>query len=291
MTVGEYKIKQLEQLTGIKAHTIRMWEKRYGIIAPHRSETDIRLYTNDDLTLLLNISILNQKGVKISKIALMNQAQIAEKVFQCSVEIDSSISYQNFLLSLIDLNEILFKKTLFELIKQHGFEKTFSDYLVPFFNRIGVMWLVGTINPAQEHFISHLIRERIIREIDMLSIPEKTIRPVVLFLPEGEWHEIGLLLYQYSLRKRGVFTIYLGQSLPFNSISECICQFNPSYLVTSIFSIFDSKSIVSYFKQLSAVSNGAPIFAGGHQISKYVEELKNNIVYIENTSTLTKINP
>ena len=113
MTVGEYKIKQLEQLTGIKAHTIRIWEKRYGIIAPHRSETDIRLYTNDDLTLLLNISILNQKGVKISKIALMNQAQIAEKVFQCSVEIDSSISYQNFLLSLIDLNEILFKKTLF----------------------------------------------------------------------------------------------------------------------------------------------------------------------------------
>ena len=229
--MGEYKIKDIEVLTGIKAHTLRMWEKRYRILIPERTNTQIRTYTDSELSYLLNISLLNKSGYKISKIASLSEIEINDLVWKIKVSNELDNSGEKLIIALIHLDELLFRDTLNDLIKQNGLENTFTYHLIPFLDRIGVMWLVGSITPAQEHFISNLIRQKLISEIDKLSIPSQEERPIMLFLPEHEWHELGLLYYQFLLRNKGIHTIYLGQSLPFESALDCIRSFNPKALI------------------------------------------------------------
>jgi methanogenic corrinoid protein MtbC1 len=234
--------------------------------------------------------MLNKSGIKISKIATMNSAQISDKVWELNSTPSSDYSTEKLILALLELNEFLFKETLQKLIDEVGLEKTFSDTLVPFLGRIGVMWLVKTINTTQEHFISNLIRQKVISEIDKLPLPKSTDAPIMLFLPEHEWHELGLLFYQYVLRSKGIPTIYFGQSLPYDSLIECIEQINPKALVTSLLTGVDEKFITSYFKQLKKESKGLPIYAGGYQINMHIEILKNEVIEIKEISDIhTKI--
>jgi DNA-binding transcriptional MerR regulator len=271
--MAEYKIKDLETLTGIKAHTIRIWEKRYGLISPERTDTQIRTYDDADLTMLLNIALLNKNGVKISKIASMSEDQICSKVVEFMEDPSEDICAEKLILALIDLDEHLFKTTLQEKIDQLGVENTFTQVLVPFLDRIGVMWLVGTINPAQEHFISNLIRQKVIAEIDKLPVPKRTKHPVMLFLPEHEWHEISLLFYYYVLRSQGLDTIYLGQSLPYDSLIQTIDRFKPAAIVTSWLTSVDPKFMQNYFKRLAKDTEGIKVLAGGYQINSNYQEL------------------
>ncbi len=279
--MAEYKIKDLETLTGIKAHTIRIWEKRYGLISPERTETLIRTYSDEELTMLLNIAMLNKHGVKISKIAQMKPEQISSKVWDLMGEQSVDSCTEKFILALLNLDERLFKDTLQFLIDEKGLEETFKENLIPFLDRIGVMWMVGTINPAQEHFISNLIRQKIISSIDKLEVPVKSEHPIMLFLPEHEWHEISLLFYHYSIRRNGLYTIYLGQSLPYDALLECVERFKPRALVTSWLTSVDKNYLKNFFKQLYRDTNQLPVFAGGYQInanssliSDFITEIK-----------------
>lgn len=279
--MAEYKIKDLETLTGIKAHTIRIWEKRYGLISPERTETLIRTYSDEELTMLLNIAMLNKHGVKISKIAQMKPEQISSKVWDLMGEQSVDSCTEKFILALLNLDERLFKDTLQFLIDEKGLEETFKENLIPFLDRIGVMWMVGTINPAQEHFISNLIRQKIISSIDKLEVPVKSEHPIMLFLPEHEWHEISLLFYHYSIRRNGLYTIYLGQSLPYDALLECVERFKPRALVTSWLTSVDQNYLKNFFKQLYRDTNQLPVFAGGYQInanssliSDFITEIK-----------------
>lgn len=267
--MADYKIKDLEQLTGIRAHTIRMWEKRYGILNPKRTETHIRTYKDDELTLLLNISMLNRHGLKISHIADMSHQQIFDKVLEIRADHPSGISQENLLVALVEMDEALFRQTLDGLIAEHGLEITFTKHLLPFLERIGVMWMVAAINPAQEHFISNLIRQKIICEIDKLPIPDPKPAPVMLFLPEHEWHEISLLFYQFVLRNAGRNTVYIGQSLPFDALLESIARVKPVCLVTSWLTAVDERFVKSYFKRLWEASGNLPVYAGGYQIRSH----------------------
>lgn len=264
--MAHYKIKDLEQLTGIKAHTIRMWEKRYGILTPDRTETHIRNYSDRELSFLLNVALLNKHGIKISRIADMSHEQIINKVLDLRDSAEVDTSQEKLVLSLVELDEALFRQTLGELIFKHGLEDTFTHYLLPFLEKIGIMWMVGSINPAQEHFVSNLIRQRIICEIDKLPVPENSERPVMLFLPEHEWHEISLLFYHFVLRSAGLHTIYLGQSVPYDAMLECVEKFKPACLVTSWITAVDERFIKSYFQRLYEESGAVPVFAGGYQI-------------------------
>lgn len=289
--MAEYKIKDLETLTGIKAHTIRIWEKRYGLIMPERTDTLIRTYNDNELSILLNIALLNKNGHKISKIAEMNSEQIFQNVWKIRAEKSIDSSTEKLILSLIELNEGLFKATLQNLIDAKSLEETFIHTLVPFLDRIGVMWLVGSIDAAQEHFISNLIRQKVISEIDKLPVPEKTTEPIMLFLPEHEWHEISLLFYHYVLRKKGIDTIYLGQSLPYDSLKECLKKQKPKALVTSFLTCVEEKFLCNYFKQLQKDSEFVPIYAGGYQIKKNAHLLDKYITEIKDISDLSeKIN-
>jgi DNA-binding transcriptional MerR regulator len=160
--MAEYKIKDLENLTGIKSHTIRIWEKRYNILDPNRTDTQIRTYSDDELTHLLTVSMLNRNGIKISKIAKLSQQDMNNLLWDIKVNKEPEYSMDKLIMALISLDENLFNKTLQNLIDTEGLESTFTQHLIPFLDRIGIMWLIGSVNPAQEHFISNLIRQKVI---------------------------------------------------------------------------------------------------------------------------------
>lgn len=287
--VGEYKIKDIEVLTGIKAHTIRIWEKRYEILVPERTNTQIRTYTDEELTYLLNISLLNKSGYKISKIASLSKEEVNELVWKIKVSSDLDNSGEKLILALIHLDELLFRDTLNDLIQQVGLENTFTFHLIPFLDRIGVMWLVGSISAAQEHFISNLIRQKIISEIDKLPIPDSSKPSIMLFLPEHEWHEIGLLYYQFLLRVKGLNSVYLGQSLPYESALDCIKILKPHAIITSWLTSVDDEFLVKYFQQLKSAVGETPIYAGGAQVNMKIDLIADLVIEIKHAKDLNKL--
>ncbi|MCJ8209045.1 MerR family transcriptional regulator [Mucilaginibacter sp. RS28] len=265
-TGGTYSIKDLEKLSGIKAHTIRIWEKRYGIIAPQRTQTNIRHYTNEDLREILNISLLNKNGYKISAIAAMPSVERARHLSELSRSADDAHQSfeENLLLSLIEMDEAKFNRALYELDKHFGFEKAFEKVIFPFFEKIGVMWQTGTISPVQEHFFSNLIREKLIIATAALkqTAPDKATTAILL-LPEGELHEIGLLFYNYALRSRGYKTIYLGQSVPLDNQQRIPPLTEADLIVTGITSTLHRNSFEETKHKLNKLFPGAKIYYTG----------------------------
>src|SRR6478609_420687 len=183
--MGKYSIKELERLSGIKAHTIRIWEKRYHVIEPERTATNIRFYSDEDLKKIINVSLLNSHGHKISKIASLSNDQISAQINALSeskTQVD--IPIDQLVVSMLDLDEEQFEKVLAQHILNHGFEKTITGIVYPFLEKIGVLWQTGSITPAHEHFISNLIRQKLITSIAGLPLPSKNALCVTLFLPE-----------------------------------------------------------------------------------------------------------
>tara|TARA_Y100000385_G_scaffold128657_1_gene133987 strand:- start:218 stop:1078 length:861 start_codon:yes stop_codon:yes gene_type:complete len=284
-----YKIKDLEKLSGIKSHTIRIWEKRYGLLTPLRTDTKIRDYTDKDLVDLLNICILYNNGCKISHIALMDEESIQNKVAEIMIGSPTNSSSENLLVGLVNLDEKLFSDTLNSLIDKEGLLVTFSDYLIPFLKRIGVMWLVGTVRPCQEHFISSIIRQKVIASYDKLPIPDMNQEPILLYLPENEWHELGLLFYNYALRFENKRTVYLGQSMPYDALIVCVNDLKPRAIVTSCLSIADKNYLIKYFSNLKKDVGNIPIYAGGSQITNHIKDLSPLITEIKEMSDINHI--
>jgi MerR family transcriptional regulator, light-induced transcriptional regulator len=267
--MGKYSIKELEQLSGIKAHTIRIWEKRHGIISPSRTTTNIRFYSDDDLKKIINVSMLNNNGIKISHIAEMTLAEMNQKVLEISeIRNDATVHIDQLIVSMIDMEEEQFEKILNRLILRYGFEKTVTEVIYPFLEKIGILWQTQNITPGHEHFISNLIRQKIIVAIDALPIPSKTERRILLFLPEGEMHEIGLLFYHYLTRKSGYRTYYLGQSVPHNDLMQIVEVHKPHILLTSITTPLP-EPIENYFNKLSSDFPQAQVLAAGLQVQRY----------------------
>jgi DNA-binding transcriptional MerR regulator len=267
--MGKYSIKELEQLSGIKAHTIRIWEKRHRLIEPSRTPTNIRFYSDDDLKKIINVSVLNNSGIKISRIADMTSDQINKKVLEISeIKNDPTLNTDQLILAMVDMEEELFEKILNNYILRYGFEKTVIEIIYPFLQKIGILWQTKNITPAHEHFISNLIRQKIIVAIDGLPIPPKTARKILLFLPEGEMHELGLLFYHYLMRKDGFRTYYLGQNLPHEDLVRIVSVHNPEMLISSITSP-TALSIESYFKKLREDFPNQTILVSGYQLIRY----------------------
>lgn len=225
--MNAFTIKDLEKLSGIKAHTIRMWEQRYNFLKPQRSCTNIRYYSNDELKTLLNIALLNRFGFKISHIDKMEHGEICAKVLSLKDAEALQERVVNTLVSqMIDLQTDNFEVTLTRYIKCNGLEQTIREIVFPFLEKIGILWQTGHIMPAQEHFVTNLIRQKIIVAIDNLGIctGEKTC---ILFLPEGEYHELGLLFLSYLLKQRNNKVIYLGTNIPFNDYESIVATMKP----------------------------------------------------------------
>lgn len=260
-----YTIKDLENLSGIKAHTIRIWEKRYNIINPGRTETNIRTYDDQELKRLLNISILNNHGLKISHLAKMDPKEIQEKVLFVSQNVsDFDTQIEAIILSMLNLDEAQFNKIFNKSVMSNGFETTFEEIVVKVLDRIGVLWLTGAINPAQEHFISNLIRQKLISNIDsiLLSKNDKNIK-FTLFLPENEIHELGLLYDSYLIKKRGHEVLYFGQLTPLESVVDSDKLWKPNMIVISLIAPMADQALSYFLDSLSAnLSNRKVILTG-----------------------------
>ncbi len=265
--MATYTIKDLEKLSGIKAHTIRIWEKRYGLIEPQRTSTNIRTYCDVDLKHLLNISFLNRHGLKISKIAKLSSDEVNEKINHLQQNMsDVESQVESLAISMIDLDEDKFEKILTRSVIQMGFEETFIRIIYPFFYKIGIMWQTGAINPAQEHFVSNLIRQKLTVAIDsQITLNGADHKSFLLFLPEGELHELGLLFFAYLIKKRGHKLIYLGQSVPLNDLIEINRLIPTDYIVTALVSSFNGKDVYSYVLSLAEKLQSKTIYISGSQ--------------------------
>lgn len=283
-----YSINDLEKITGIKAHTIRIWEKRYKVVCPNRTPTNIRYYTDQDLLRLLNISTLNKYGFKISEIVKMPREEICEKITDISrsaTDFESQINYLT--VAMMELNEDTFEKVLSSTILKIGFEKTVTHVLYPLLEKIGILWQIGTINPAQEHFLSNLIRQKMIVAIDGQQQTKTTSsKTFLLYLPEMEFHEIGLLFFNYLIKKAGHQVVYLGQNVPFNDMAEVSKIRKPEYVLTYFVSAFQPKEVSAYLNKMAETLADKQILLSGIQARELPLHLAENMTLIKSAEAL-----
>jgi DNA-binding transcriptional MerR regulator len=252
--MGHYSISDLEQLSGIKAHTIRMWEQRYGLLRPVRTPTNIRMYCNDDLRRLLNVSTLCSRGKRISQVACLSDAEIQAAVLACC---DDSHDYHQqvnaLLAAMLNFDEQRLNYLLNEASTRLGFEKMMLFVAYPLLQRIGLMWLAGTVNPGQEHLLAHLLRQKMLAATDALPCVPPSARRWVLFLPANELHELALLFMNYALRARGQHTLYLGQNLPVAEL-QAVCEaYRPDAIATVLTSQPERAKVGEFASELAAM--------------------------------------
>lgn len=267
----QYSIKDLERLTGVKAHTLRVWERRYGIVEPKRTATNIRYYDDAQLKHLLNVTVMLEAGNKISYISSLTADQLHEEVqniFEEQVNAPKDLKYaarvNGLMVAMFEVNEHEFLNIISASVREIGFRQTILDLVYPFLEKVGIMWGINEINPAQEHFISHLIRRKVEREIDELAVPRNTgKKKYLLFLPEDELHELGLLLSQYLLRSRGFESVYLGQNVPYSDMVKVSRQINPDVLITFFIRAIPQNEIGEFLKTLCSDHPDQEVYFSG----------------------------
>ncbi|MCY7359200.1 MAG: MerR family transcriptional regulator [Rudanella sp.] len=289
--MSNYSIKDLEQLSGIKAHTLRIWEQRYNIISPKRTNTNIRTYDDQDLKLVLNISLLKDHGYKISEISRLSVEEMYREVIKIS---DCQLNYPDQIhaltISMIDLDEDRFEKIISTNILQFGFENTMIHIIYPFLSRIGTLWITGSVGPAQEHFITNLIRQKIIVAIDgQVSKQRPDSKKYMLFLPEGELHEISLLFANYIILARYNKVIYLGQSLPFNELVFAYNIHKPDYVFSVITSVPSNSDVQPFVNKLMKTFPESHILLTGYRVVGQDIQTDDNATIINNIEDLIRL--
>ena len=285
-----YSIKDLEHLSGIKAHTIRIWEKRYGLLDPDRTDTNIRSYSDNDVRRLLNVAMLVKSGYKISNVALYDEEKLRSEVIRINRSLtDPDKNIDQLLFLTVNLDSFGFEKLMNLIISQNGFRKTIEQVIFPFFVRIGILWQTGSIFTAHEHFVSNLIRNRFIRETGNFESNE-TSKSVLFFLRENEWHELGLLYFNFLAAEAGLRCIYLGQSLPFEDLSNLLTANKSKYdfVCTSFIHAIEKPELDRYLANLSLIFNQNKILISGRQVAFHKPKLPSNVVVIKNSSDFIK---
>ena len=269
-----FTIKDLEKLSGIKAHTIRIWEQRYSFLKPVRTDTNIRIYNNDELKKLLNVALLNKFGFKISHIDNMNETEINEKILSLNqLEAQQERIVNTLIQNMIDFDPESFETVLNDFIETRGIEKTIFQIIFPFLEKIGILWLTNHINPAQEHLVSNIIRQKLIVGIQFTNIDIKINKTVLLFLPEGEYHELSLLFIHFLLKNKGVSCIYLGCSISLEDIEYVTRLKNPDYIYTHLTSCSSKFNLEKFIAALSKKFVGTPVIISGQLTHTYTKKI------------------
>lgn len=276
----KYSIKDLERISGIKAHTIRIWEQRYNVLTPSRSESNIREYCCEDLRKIITYGALNSRGIKISKLVELSEEELAAQILEFSQNCDDTeFQIERMAAAMVELNEKAFSETLSFNISNRGFEQTMNTLIYPFLDRIGVLWQIGTVSPAQEHFMSNLIRQKLIAAYDSCPSPKKPKGKILAFLPEGEWHELGLLYYSYVAKLEGYQVIYLGQSTPYEGMLGAITIQEPTAVLMSFVQSVEPNRMKGYIDALVTDIPNLPIYLTGIQAKQLVNTPKNISVF------------
>ncbi|MBX7240559.1 MAG: MerR family transcriptional regulator [Bacteroidia bacterium] len=287
--MAKYSISEIERLTQIKAPTLRIWEKRYGLTFSKRTENKIRFYEEQDLLVLLQITNLIQAGFKISTILKMTSDERKENIIRC-LHSDSEVELfvNQLIVAMFELNENLFHMVCKHCFQTNGVEETMIKVIYPFLERIGLLWITENINPAREHFVSNLIRQKLIAETDKLPVPEKAQNnSFLLFLPEGELHEVSLLLLNYMLRRRGNHTLYLGQNTPLEEVAASISHYPATYVCTILTSSL-TQEVHSLLQSLEQFTGKSRVVVGGRVSGEINKADYGNIDFISSASEVAQ---
>jgi DNA-binding transcriptional MerR regulator len=254
-----YSINVVEQLTGIKAHTLRIWEKRYRSLIPHRTATNIRYYDGGQLKRLLNVHTLLDRGYKISKLMNLSDDEIHKTIASddtAGTEGTAHIGHINDLISaMLSFDEFQFDKVLSMAALRLGTGDTVLKIVYPFLRRVGVLWITNGATPAHEHFVSNIIKRKLLAAVDSIPLPLNATKKILLFLPPNEWHELGLVFCDFIIRNAGIETIYLGQNVPYNCLDETLSAIDPDIIITFFLTALHSEEHMRY---LTATANSRP---------------------------------
>ncbi|MEO8862081.1 MAG: MerR family transcriptional regulator [Ginsengibacter sp.] len=275
-----FTIKDVENLSGIKAHTIRIWEKRYSFLKPNRSDTNIRRYSNEELRIILNIALLNKYGYKISHINRMSEEVIFDSVLSITdPEARANITVNELIQSMIHFDGEKFESILNKSIEAKGVEETILKIIFTFLDKVGILWLTKHINPVHERLVSNIIRQKLIAGIDSLPLKKVSSTSICLFLPQGEFHEISLLFVAYLLKQKGITIIYLGANIPLEELKTVTSLKNPTYLYTHLTTAGQNFNFDKFLSILHKDFRNIPIIMSGRLTASYVKKIPPKIIF------------
>jgi len=278
--MNAFTIKDLENLSGIKAHTIRIWEQRYNFLKPQRTGTNIRYYSNEELKTVLNIALLNKYGFKISHIDKMKPEELREKIVSLSnMQAQQERMINELIQFMIDLNTDKFEALLDSYITSKGIDKTIMQVIFPFVEKIGILWLTKHINPAQERLVTNIIRQKLIIGIDGAFTHLTVNKTIMLFLPEGEHHELGLLYMYYLLKSKGVNTIYLGANVPIKDVEFVANIKKPDHLYMHLTSVAGNFNFDKFLNTIQVKLQAFPIVISGQLAQHYKKKIPPSVSF------------
>lgn len=288
-----YSIKDLEVISGIKAHTIRIWEQRYSLLVPERTETNIRLYDDNQMRRLLNVTALLETGLRVSKIANLSDDEMNNRVQDLINEDNRDFQLvaliNDIITSGLTYDREKFNKAFHTAEKKFGLKETFIDIIYPTLVRIGLMWMKQDLIPAQEHFVSSLIKQKLFAAIDALPVASGDAEKWILLLPEDEDHEIGLLFSHYLLSQRGKKVIYLGQRVPYSNVSSIIAQEQPDYIHFFMIknqSVAKAQNIV---EKMTEITGKSKVIVSGSQFLENELDIPKNYKWVNSIEDFSKI--
>lgn len=291
--MNTFTISQLEQFSGIKTHTIRAWEQRYGTLAPDRSEGNTRYYDNNQLRRLLNIVTLLSFDYKISELSTKTDLQLSGLLKNHFDTETGNHTHSAFINQLIhagmSFNEVAFDKIFSHCILKMGVQKTYAEIIYPMLERVGLMWKTSEITPAYEHFISNLIRQKLCTAIDSLPVAGNHTENWVLFLPENEFHEIGLLFAHYLIRESGRKVVYLGSNIPLDTLKDTAQQIKASHLLCFMVHNHTQDAISTYLHELGGLFARSVLCIAGSDKMLGAVSFEKNLRKITSVSHLLKL--
>jgi len=289
MKTEGYAIKDLEVLSGVKAHTIRIWEKRYGLLVPSRTDTNIRYYSDTDLRRIINVSLLVKNRYKISKVAKWDEYQLKKTVLEITEKSNLEPDYvDRLVLHMLNFDNVGFYKLTSEIIAQKGFEEAVIKVFFVLFERIGTFWQVGSIFPAQEHYVTSILRQKLIAETDKIGVENRNGSTILFYLPEGELHEMSLLFYSYLAQKYGYNVIYLGQFVPYDDLAKVQSHVKIDYVFTAFINPIYKEDLENYLVKLKDTFQQQKVFITGWQIQQLNPELPRTVKVVKDYKDFKK---
>ena len=271
-------IRDLENLTGIKAHTLRIWEQRYDLFKPQRTDTNIRYYDSDELKKVLNIALLNKYGYKISHINKMSEVELNDKILSLNLQ-DAQLErlINELIRYMVEIDTERFESVLDNYIANKGIERAIIHVIFPFLEKIGILWVTNHINPAHEHIISNIIRQKLVLGIEHSHSVVKSMKTALLFLPENEYHELGLLFVSFLLKSRGISVLYLGCSIPISDVEFIVRHKSPDFIYTHVTAPGKRFQINEFIQLLEPLIRTVPTIMTGSALKNFTGKLPKGV--------------
>ena len=278
-----YSIKDFENFTQIKAHTIRIWEQRYGLLKPKRTDTNIRYYNEDDLKKILNINLLYNSGIKISKIALLSEAQIVKKAKELILIEPNNTKFKldELILRILDFDGTAIKQIMNNELENDKLDDLYENIILPLLHKIGLLWQVNSFDVIHEHYFSSIFREFVIGKIDSINVDSNNSKKAILFLHDNEEHEFGILIYYYILKRSGYNCHYFGQKVPIEEIMKAYDQIMPQIVISTFTAKLSEKKFVAVESVLRQMTKYARVIISGSQLKKLNHDFSDELHCIE----------